>query len=43
MKDYQVYDDTKAWEPLTGWLEGTVTPPRHANLEITPEILAEIV
>jgi chromosome partitioning protein len=43
MKDSQVYDDTKAWEPLTGWLAGTVTPPRHANLEITPEILAEIV
>ena len=43
MKDHQVQDDTKAWEPLTAWIERSVLPPQRGSLEITPELpLAEM-
>jgi chromosome partitioning protein len=42
MKDHQVHEDTKAWEPLTGWLESTAAPQKSVSLEVTPEEIAEI-
>jgi chromosome partitioning protein len=42
MKEHQVLEDTKAWEPLTHWLEGTDGIPQSVSLEITPEVIAEI-
>jgi chromosome partitioning protein len=43
MKENVAHDDTRAWEPLTAWIENAVVPPQPASLEITPEPLAEIV
>ena len=43
MKDHQVHEDTKAWEPLTAWLESTVGPQKSVSLDVTPEDVAEIV
>jgi chromosome partitioning protein len=43
MKDHQVHLDTKAWEPLTGWLAGTIVPQRPTfEIEPEPEPVAEI-
>ena len=42
MKENQVQDDTRAWEPLTSWLETSIAPPQPAYLEIKPEVIAEI-
>lgn len=42
MKQPQVYEDRRAWEPLTAWLESTDSAPRQSvSLEVTPEAIAE--
>jgi chromosome partitioning protein len=43
MKDHQVHEDTQAWESLTAWLESTAAPQKSVSLEVTPEVIAEIV
>jgi chromosome partitioning protein len=40
MKSPQVREDTKAWEPLTNWLEGAAAPDASAALETQPQAIA---
>src|SRR5580692_3604848 len=41
MKLPQVYEDVRAWESLTAWLESTDAPQHAVSLEVSAEAIAE--
>ena len=43
MKEHQVSEDTKAWEPLTAWLQNAAAPPQPVALDAQPEPVAGAV